>query len=558
MNFNKALELFGLKPGYTEEELKQARNKLAVKYHPDNYKEGTPEYIDAETMMKEINSGYEILSKHQKESSLSDYREQIKNKINSYWENCKIADTTLFLIVCGIAETSASLLPFRLKKEEIDMVFQDFLQELKKVYQGYLDQYFSQNYIYKEDIKEEIKYDCNVEEFYEQVQKFYAKYSRKIYFSKRIDEETYKYQSYSTYTDYIGELISTVVKHNAEINARKINYKDFDIVMQKAHQEIEEIFNFVDKINDLLSKLNEIIKNLKNDELLKEYNDIKENYKKGTALEDVLSALERLDRKVEEIKSRQEEVETNKDEINILYQNVYNRYFSFISTLDPIKDNDKIKNATQLLMTIIQKFTDYYNGLMSFEELKLIEQISFIDLDADLDIFNTQTEEISGTLENDPDLEKYKLKIYLRRPVSETLNLDDCDFYALTKDDDDNYYIDHVGYTSKMQRKVTIEELDKDFISLDECLKDANFIGKKAIFNKFFLYSFLYKLPNNRALCIKNGFFTIVNIDNLNIDSLYAGEAIPYKDKEYMKMMIIGQCEKLMDKRNPDDDRRGR
>lgn len=538
MNFNKALELFGLKPGYTEEELKQARNKLSFKYHPDNYKEGTPEYIDAETMMKEINSGYEILSKHQKESSLSDYREQIKNKINSYWENCKIADTTLFLIVCGIAETSASLLPFRLKKEEIDMVFQDFLQELKKVYQGYIDQYFSQNYIYKEDIKEEIKYDCNVEEFYGQMKKFYAKYSRKIYFSKRFDEETYKYQSYSAYTDQIGELIEKVVKHNAEINAKNINYKDFDIVMQKAHQEIEDIFKTVDKINSLLNKLDESIKNINDDKLLKEYNSIKADYKKGRALVDILSALEKLTTKTGKIQKRNEIINTNV--LNDLYQNICANYHEFISNLDPIKDNERIKKANTLFALLIQKIADFYNGLIDFDALKAFENLNFQNLDEYLILLNEDKTAIDSLNDDeDADYTECYFKIYLKKIKEKNSELigDNC-FYVVIKKDE-KYLIYYKDY---LVESLDIAELEKKYVSFDECLENSTYVGRTALGLMNELFHVLYKFSDNRFLCLKNETLSIKDSSELyNFSTIEDKNAVPYRNKKYTKEFLMKQ-----------------
>ena len=55
-------KVLGVSPDATDEEVKKAYRKLAVKYHPDNYV-NNPLFDLAEEKMKEINEAYDIIQK---------------------------------------------------------------------------------------------------------------------------------------------------------------------------------------------------------------------------------------------------------------------------------------------------------------------------------------------------------------------------------------------------------------------------------------------------------------------------------------------------------------
>ena len=55
-------EVLGVSKNATEQEIKSAYRKLALKYHPDKHKGDK----DSETKFKEINQAYEVLSDKKK------------------------------------------------------------------------------------------------------------------------------------------------------------------------------------------------------------------------------------------------------------------------------------------------------------------------------------------------------------------------------------------------------------------------------------------------------------------------------------------------------------
>lgn len=55
--------VLGVKEGASDEEVRKAYLKLAKKYHPDQFTQGTAEYDNALEKMKEVNAAYDVLTK---------------------------------------------------------------------------------------------------------------------------------------------------------------------------------------------------------------------------------------------------------------------------------------------------------------------------------------------------------------------------------------------------------------------------------------------------------------------------------------------------------------
>ena len=203
MNFEKAINILGLKSNFTAEELKRAHRELVNKYHPDRNR--TPE---AEEKTKEINAAREYLAKYLKESksrynpsnseqtyknnnqdtfNFREYRDKKTDEIyniidfdfDKYFDIYKVTETIKGFIqtIRTIAFSSYSKITIMKTKESIDNEFNKTINEIKDVFKLIKEAFYKENSINESDVEENINYDCTLEEFYEQLLKIKNKYS---------------------------------------------------------------------------------------------------------------------------------------------------------------------------------------------------------------------------------------------------------------------------------------------------------------------------------------------------------------------------------------------
>jgi len=243
MTFDNAIKILGLNRNFTEEELKQAHRKLAQLHHPDRH-EKSEDRVKEEEIMKDINAAKDYLMKYLKGNNPNNQRQSNANQNNTYSMDYiykklndlyDIVDTTfikekLSANINKIIQDIHSLYTqFALKiyreNIDIDTLFNEYLNKIKDKFKELEMYFYKENYINKEDIKENINYDCTLKEFCDQLLKFKDKYSKEAILNKKLEEELLKYTYFAGY-----EIIETQIKDVIRNFTNKIKNRNIFIV----------------------------------------------------------------------------------------------------------------------------------------------------------------------------------------------------------------------------------------------------------------------------------------------------------------------------------------
>ncbi len=219
MNFHEALKLFGLKPNFTETELKKAYRRLANEHHPD--------HGGSNEEMQKINAAYEVLSDNLGKTT----QEEIKAKfsgIKAYYNN----GNDYF----GLGYEVSKMCEEFLEKATLNTTFDDFLAELTKVYKKYLISTKIPNFFLN---RQKINYNCNSDEFTEQCKVIKEKYEKKV--QADIDDVLYQYTNY-----YYYNLFKRIIESLSENT--KFMLAGYDLTEEQYKQNLMELKREVDHL----------------------------------------------------------------------------------------------------------------------------------------------------------------------------------------------------------------------------------------------------------------------------------------------------------------------
>ena len=185
MSYEEALNIFGLYPGYTEDELKKVYRSLAKKYHTD-----INNSFEAQEKMRKINVAHDILKQNlgknntnaQKSNSNLEKQEYI-NKIKLFWvspEEAKKYPNYLQIYITDINNIISNYIdgttrPFY----DYKTYFKISVDRIQFCYQLVKDIYFMTNNIIVEEVAEKIDYNCSFANFYQQLEYLNNKYNKR-------------------------------------------------------------------------------------------------------------------------------------------------------------------------------------------------------------------------------------------------------------------------------------------------------------------------------------------------------------------------------------------
>lgn len=355
MTVYEALSILEISGSYDEKRLKIVYRKLAKKYHPDNFKDDK-ERKKAEDKLKQINIAYETLLNNK---DRSDYKENIDIVFNYKME--KIEGLKKYQI-----KKYGQLFPnyvFYINEiirifgtklyntvREVDCSYNNSLTEILKVYLKFQNEFYQRYNIDEKEVTNRVNYNCSFDEFYEQLLKIKEKYSIENVFLRKIEEATEKYEYYAGYDIARAEIEAQkrkkynekvgILQKNIDIFTIEELYKLMQNFLKELEDEIEEIFSQVFVIKNKIDKLESIVYETNDTEIINEFIAWKANFERGQLFEDALNGFEHFEMLIR-CKKVLKSVNINNtvSDSDIIYYGIDDKYYNKIKL-----DSDIIKN----------------------------------------------------------------------------------------------------------------------------------------------------------------------------------------------------------------------
>lgn len=554
MHYEKALNVLGLKPGFTEEELKTAYRTLMNKYHPDRYENSK----DKDEMVKraqELNAARDYMKNHKfhnqdNNKSTSDLEKYINQKsqelvnlttfdLNKYQLSIKMAKIIIALKFLPDSFYFESII--KESKAYVDYKFEIYLKKIIDAFYELETEFFKENHIDKCNIKENINYNCSLREFYEQLLKIKEKYGKENIIKKKLEEETLKYKDYAGYKD-IKKLIEVCIKNTLiTIRNNGFNYNQKDI--DNMHQEILECFQIYHTLKQKISKLEEIVSTIDDNKIKINYSKLVLDFYAGSALSDIENRIAEIEKTIEKYKKiKQQKIvfEQNKQEIENIYRSLIDRYSNVLKQCNINTNYDAIIYFNELIKELLTLFRKGYQELEELDYFKLFNLISFSNVENDHMIIksikshsNSQSKSFSVFLrKGEKRLGEANSFFIIIDETMKMLRINTSTSYIFPK-------IMDYGYVSDNELKGT-------YISLEEFLDKSRFVGEYRKFSDGKTIELLYQM-NRQILYRENGLFCVgyneekymkYHSKDKNLDV--------FKDREYVSSLIEKQLTQTM------------
>ncbi len=243
---------------FTEDEFKKAWHFIAKKCHPDS-KGGSTIYFQKlkeakEILEKSICKKKRVVEPIKKEKKTCDVLQKIKentiNKMNAFLSENVSSEIQVYLkklkkdIFYRIIKINQLNSEIEIKDE-----YDQFLNQVYMVYNEMKKDYFYKHFIIEESVKESLRYDCNIENFYHQLMNLKQQYGFKNSLDALI-QNYYSKESFTFLKDRIERMIE-VCRESLRCSLSK------EIIIDNFEKGLEDLFSRYDKIENRLRVLKE-------------------------------------------------------------------------------------------------------------------------------------------------------------------------------------------------------------------------------------------------------------------------------------------------------------
>lgn len=570
MTRQEMLDLLGLGPNYTEEELKKAYRKMARDNHPDL----NPGDKEKEAIFKAANNAFEELNKKFKKNTthnsnyyedteqeeLKAYRTSILKEIESLMNYAPTNSQEKFSdikeeFVKLIENLKMNIVKFGFKislssmtKEGIKAEYDKFKEYYKNELTSFAKKFFKKYYVDENEIKETIDYNAKLSDYFDKLVELKNKYSKEAKYIKSIKDFANTYLNDPKYTN-LHNLIRRILAKYLDI-AKLRNYANIENIIVNLVAEIEgtiskyeecvsksmvikerlrELYgrdiidtvlvhkddeSFIDNLMSVRSISEEEIKIiLELDRIDKDFNKLDENY----------MTLMIFEKTIENKRVTKERLEV----VKAVHEKIDKKFKECLVNCTDISIQEKI-------IKVYNNYLEFYKlvrkGEISLEDYKKLEFITFADFENDNNILhnlcNDKEENSTNNILEGKDL------IFVRKGKTKYLPYET--FCYLSIHGEKMYMITPTKTGGIISSKITPEELKENYISFDEFMKNMKFDGRRSNYWAA-PYVVLYVSGENE------NYDYAVTLDDqteeISISSLYSYKH-RYFDDDYVKTIL--------------------
>ncbi len=581
MTRQEMINLLGLKPNFTEQELKKAYRKAARDNHPDLH----PGDKVKEQRFKDINNAYEELKKKfgnkknqgksYEEISVEEYRKQILWNVKQ-----KLMVDNSYLIYEDFKELSSKMnglvqilvVDMHLKaqtKSQLDNIVNTFLKEKYELkLKNFVNKYYKDNYIDENEVEETIDCTANLNDFFAKLLEINKKYNKESQYISEIKASVDEYLNNPLYAS-LKDMIH--VQLNRCLSTAKISkYKDLDNIIANLIVDVEMIIKQYEKDLKKFNAIREDLKELYGSDII----DMVLGFKDDENVMSNLMSVRGISQDEIQMIIELDKMEQSPSTINARLLNGFEKIISdkknirkSIEVIKPIHDaiEEKFKQcflshlganieAQKSVINIYDKYLEFYElarkGEILLKDYKKLESLTFTDFEKDNSLLQNLCSKEEEKIENNNELgENPRKVIYVRKgrykgKPYETFG------YSVTSWDG-MFMITPTANGGVISSKITKKELEEDYVTFDEFMKNMKFDGRR---NSYWAmpYIVLYVSEGNEYGIVLDDKTGEISIDDMYQykqrykEEDYATTSLPYENKDRLALAILEMIKKRL------------
>ena len=585
MTRQEMINLLGLKPNFTEQELKKAYRKAARDNHPDLH----PGDKVKEQRFKDINNVYEELNKKfgnkknqgksYEEITIEQYRKQIlwniKQKLmvdNSYliYEDFKDFSSK----INGLVQILVANMHFKAQtKSQIDNLVDTFWKKQYKLkLENFVSKYYKDNYIDENEVEETIDCTANLNDFFAKLLEINKKYNKESQYISEIKASVDEYLNNPLYAS-LKDMIHVQV--NRCLSTAKISkYKDLDNIIANLIVDVEMIIKQYEKDLKRFNAIREDLKELYGSDII----DMVLGFKDDENIMSNLMSVRGISQDEIQMIIEQDKMEQSPSTINARLLNGFEKIISdkknirkSIEVIKPIHDaiEEKFKQcflshlgasieAQKSVINIYDKYLEFYKlarkGEISLEDYKKLESLTFTDFEKDNSLLQNLCSKEEEKVENNNELDENPRKvIFVRKGRNNSKPYET--FGYLVTSGEDMYMITPAAIGGIISSKITEKELEENYVTFDKFMKNMNFDGRRSSYWAM-PYIVLYVNETNQYGVVYDDKTGKISIDDMYQykhrykEEDYAKTSLPYENKDRFVLAILEMIKKRLENYN--------